>query len=98
MMLPAHNAAVGAAAAAAAIQAAKAVGTIVKIDPSEFAKILGKLENGLVVHAIGGFWKKKHQYLTNYKGMFFYTETIDALQLSYKHEIIEAKNIWVPSM
>lgn len=98
MMLPAHSATAGAAAAAAAIQAAKAVGAIVKIDSSEFAKILGKLENGLVVHGIGGFWKKKHQYLTNYKGMFFFTETVDALSLSYKVEVIEAKNIWVPSM
>ncbi|MBK7141900.1 MAG: hypothetical protein IPH75_07455 [bacterium] len=58
MMLPAHSATAGAAAAAAAIQAAKAIGTIVKIDPTEFTRILGKLENGLVVHGIGGFWKR----------------------------------------
>lgn len=97
-MLPAHNAAVGAAAAAAAIKAAKATGTIVRIESAEFMRILGKVEDGLVVHGIGGFWKKKHQYLTNYKGIFFFTETVDALQLSYKVEVIEATNIWVPSM
>jgi hypothetical protein len=99
MMLPAYNAAGGAAAAhAAMVNAIKAVGTIIRVEPQEFTKLLGKSEQPLVVHGIGGFWKKKHQYLTNYRGLNFYTESIDPLSLTYKSEIIEAKTIWVPNM
>ena len=97
-MLPAYSAAGGAAHAAAIVNAIKAVGTIIKVEPQEFMKVLNKSEQPLVVHGIGGFWKKKHQYLTNYRGLNFFTESIDPLQLSYKAEIVEAKNIWVPNM
>lgn len=98
-MLPTYSAAGGAAAhAAAMINAIKAVGTIVRVEPQEFMKVLNKSEQPLVVHGIGGFWKKKHQYLTNYRGLNFFTESIDPLQLSYKVEVIEAKTIWVPNM
>ena len=98
-MLPAYNAAAGAAAHAAAIvNAIKAVGTIIRVEPQEFMKVLNKSEQSLVVHGIGGFWKKKHQYLTNYRGLNFYTEAIDPLPLTYKAELIEAKTIWVPNM
>lgn len=85
-----------AARAAAIAKATKAMGPIVNIDAQEFLRLINKLEQVTIVTGVGGFWKKKNQYLTNYKGIFLYTESIEPLQLGYKAEIIAVKNIWVP--
>ncbi len=84
------------AAAHAVARATKAMGPIVNIDPQEFLRLVSRLEQFTVVAGIGGFWKKKNQYLTNYKGIFLYTESVEPLQFGYKAEIISVKNIWVP--
>ncbi len=86
----------GAAAAAAIANAIKASGAIVRLEPVEFAKILQKSENPLVVTGFGGVFVKKSQYLTSYKGIFFFTESKQPLQLPYKAETVAAKNIWIP--
>lgn len=39
---------------------------------------------------------RQFQYLTNYKGFFFFTQADSAMQLPYKAEIIAASNIWIP--
>jgi hypothetical protein len=93
----ASNAGAGAAAAAAAMaNAVKAFGSIAKLEPSEFAKILAKSESPLVVTGMGGFFTKKYQYLTSYKGLFFFMESKVPVQLPLRAEIIAAKNIWMP--
>ena len=97
-MSAAYAGAEGAAAAhaAAVAQATKAMGPIVRIEPQEFLRLIGKQEQATIVTGVGGFWKKKNQYLTNYKGLFLFTESVEPLQLGYKVEIIAARNIWIP--
>lgn len=92
------GAAGGAAAAAAMIaQAIKASGAIVRVEPNDFASILSKIDNPLLVLAVGRFTKKKYQYLTGYKGLVFFTKSADPLQLTSGTELIRAKKIWAPS-
>jgi hypothetical protein len=50
----------------------------------------------LVVSSIGGFFTKKYQYLTSYKGLAFFTSSTAQLQLPYKAEIVAAGKIWMP--
>lgn len=95
MIMPVYGGAGGAAAAAIA-NAVKASGAIVRLEPEEFAKLLSRLETPVVVQGIGGIFSKKHQYLSNYKGLFIFTESKTPLQLPYKSEVIQAKNIWIP--
>jgi hypothetical protein len=91
------GAAAGAAAAAAAmIEAIKASGVIVRIDPPGFQDILGRIAAPLVVQATGGFFSTNYQYLTSYKGLAFVTKSPSPLNLPQGTEIISAKSIWVP--
>ena len=85
-----------AAAAAAVAHAIKASGGIVRMAPEQFIKILGKADKPLVVHATGGFFSKNYQYLTSYKGIYFYTKSSNPLMLPGSAEVIVAEKIWVP--
>ncbi len=85
-----------AAAAAEIANATKATGAIVKLEPEEFNKILARMEQPVIVQGKGGFLYRKFQYLTNYKGLFFFTQSDQPLQLPYKAELIAAANIWIP--
>jgi len=93
-MVYVHSA--GAAAVAAMIQAVRASGVLVRVEPAEFAKLVSKEEAPLVVTSIGGFFTKKYQYLTSYKGLAFYTSSTAQLQLPYKAEVVAAGKIWMP--
>jgi len=88
----------GAAAAAAAIaQAIKASGVLVRLEPAEFLKILGRApDHPLVVLATGGFFAKNYQYLSSYKGLAFYTKSAEPLQLPAAAEVVAARSIWIP--
>lgn len=89
----------GAVAAAAAIaNATNASGAIVKLEPAEFQKILNRAESAVVVHAIGGIFKKNYQYLINYKGLFFFTKSETPISLGHRIELVTANKIWIPSM
>jgi hypothetical protein len=88
--------ATAAAQAAAIANAVKASGAIVKLDPKEFVKILAKTENPVVVTGTCGLFTKKNQYMINYKGFFFYTESREPIQLPLRAELVAAKNIWIP--
>lgn len=83
-------------AAATSIQAIKASGTIVKVEPKEFEKILARQSGLLVVTARGGLLSTNYQYLTNYKGLAFFTKSSAALNLPGGHEVIQAEKIWIP--
>lgn len=88
----------GAIAAAAAIaEAIKASGAIVRVEPDDFMTILQRMENPLVVYAMGGFFTTVYQYLTSYKGLTFYTKSQTPLMLSSDAELVHAKKIWIPS-
>ncbi len=85
------------AAAAAIVQAIKASGAIIRLEPEEFMKIMSKSEAPLVVTALGGVFTKNHQYLTNYKGLHFYCKSEVPIKLPSDAEVVQAKKIWVPS-
>jgi hypothetical protein len=87
----------GAAIAAAMIaNAIKASGTVVRIEASEFEKILKKVENPLVIYAEGGVISTNHQYLISYKGFAFYTKADEQIDLPRNTEVIVAEKIWIP--
>jgi hypothetical protein len=87
----------GAAAAAAAIaQATKASGVIVRIGPEDFLHIVELNDEPLVVHARGGFFSIKNQYLTSYRGLAFFTQSKEVIPLPAHCPIVEAEKIWIP--
>ena len=85
-----------AAQAAAIAQAIKASGTLVRLEPSDFARILNKQEAPVVVRSRGGLFRTKWYYLTPYKGLAFFCLSGDPLPLSGRTEVIEARKIWIP--
>ena len=76
--------------------AIKASGTVVRIEPDEFAKILKKIESPLVVYAEGGMISTNYQYLVSYKGFAFYCKADDPIELPKKAEVVVADKIWIP--
>jgi hypothetical protein len=89
--------AAGAAAAAAAIaNATKASGVIVRVSAENFLAILTRIESPLVVHASGGIFSTKYQYLTSYKGLAFYTKSPAPIELPRGTELVRAQSIWIP--
>lgn len=91
------NGAVVAAAAVAIAQAVKASGAIIQVGPQDFMSILYKMEKPLVVAAEERFLGSTYKYLTNYRGLIFFTKSKDRLQLPGDMELILSKKIWVPS-
>jgi len=88
--------AAGGAVAAIIAQAIKASGVIVRVDPKEFERILARQDGLLVVSARGGFFNRKCQYLTSYKGLAFFTQSLTPLSLPSSAEVIAASTIWIP--
>jgi hypothetical protein len=89
--------AAGAAAAAAAANAIKAAGAVIFVEPEEFQKVLGRVQEPLVVTAEGGIFKHKYQYLTSYKGLVFFVNSEEAIPLPGDALIVKAGKIWVPN-
>jgi len=88
--------AAGAAAAGAIIQAAKASGVIVRVEPEQFVEVLLRMEKPLIVAAEGGIFKTTYRYLTSYKGIAFFTKAAQPLPLPQGAEIVAANKIWIP--
>lgn len=86
-----------AAAAAAVVNATKASGVIVRVEPADFRALLRRTADPLVVHASGGVLRTTHKYLTSYKGIAFFTKSRTALELPRGTELVEADSIWIPS-
>ncbi len=87
-----------AAIIAAIVQATKASGAIVHLEPHHFLTILGKSPKPLIVATSGGMFRKHYQYLTPYKGLIFYTKSYTSLTLPGDAEVVQAKRIWVPDL
>jgi hypothetical protein len=85
-----------AAHAAAMAQAIKASGVLVKVNAPEFARIVGRQDEPLVVRAQRGVFKKYWRYLTGYKGLAFFADSPDPLPLPGRAEVFDAKEIWIP--
>ena len=90
--------AAGAAAYAAMINAVKASGVVVRMEPADFMALLERTEEPLVVVGTGGVFRKHVQYLTTYRGLAFFTKSPQALQLPRRAEIVTVKTIAVPDM
>lgn len=86
-----------AAHAAAILQAIKASGTLVRVEPADFARILSKQDVPLIVRARGGFFQSKWSYLTSYKGLAFFCRSAEPIPLPGRAELIDAAKIWTPS-
>ena len=84
------------AAVAAMVQAIKASGAIVRLEPQEFRKLLDQNAEGLIVHAPGGFFSSRHRYLMGYKGLAFYTSAHEPLSIPRGCQVVEATKIWIP--
>ena len=89
--------AAAAARAAAIAKAIKASGAIVSMEPDDFLQIVSKSSKPLVVMAEGGFLKTSYQYLTNYRGLIFFTKSPTPLPLPGDIELVMADKIWIPS-
>jgi len=84
------------AAAAAIVQAIKASGVLVRLEPQEFVRLVGRIAEPLVVSAQGGLFRTRYRYLTSYKGLAFFTESRESLPLPGNSELITAGRIWIP--
>jgi GGDEF domain-containing protein len=85
-----------AAIAAMIANAVKASGTVVRIEPDEFLKILKKVDAPLVIYAEGGMISTNYQYMVSYKGFAFYCKADDPIELPKKAEVVIAGKIWIP--
>jgi hypothetical protein len=94
--IAASSAATSAAIAAAIANAVKASGAIVKLEQRDFETIVNKTEEPLVVVAEGGLFSKNYQYLTSYKGLFFFCKSSSPVHLPSGVEVIQSKKIWIP--
>jgi hypothetical protein len=84
------------ASAAVIMQAIRAPGVMVRIEPDEFLRILARQQEPLVVHGTGGILNTYYRYLNSYKGLAFFCETVNPLELPANCEIINARQIWAP--
>ena len=86
----------GAAAAAAMANAVKASGSIVRVESSDFLRILEKQDDPLVVISAEWMFGQCYKYLTSYKGLTFFAKSSEPIHISSRCEIIECKKIWIP--
>jgi hypothetical protein len=89
-------AASAAGAAAAIAQAIKASGAIVRVEPEEFVRLMGRNPAPLIVQAEGGIFSRNYQYLMSYKGLTFFTKSSDPVPLPPDVELVTAGRIWIP--
>jgi hypothetical protein len=82
--------------AAAIAQAIRASGVIVRVEPTEWLKILNRQDEPLVVQARGGLFRPSWRYLTSYKGLAFFTKSAEQLVLPGRAQIVSAASIWIP--
>jgi hypothetical protein len=87
-----------AAVHAAIANAIKASGTVVRLEPVEWMKVLKRTDSPLVVIARGGMFRRKYQYLTAYRGLAFFTASEHPLVLPGRSELINAKSLSVPDL
>jgi hypothetical protein len=84
------------AAAAAVMNAVRAMGTIVKVEPDVFQQIVERQSEPLVVRAPHGYFSKKIDYVVSYKGLAFFTSSREELRLPPNAEIVQAQSLYIP--
>ncbi|GHT47254.1 hypothetical protein FACS189454_09510 [Planctomycetales bacterium] len=79
------------------VQAIRAVGGIVRVEAQEFQEILDRFADvPLVVHTTSGWFTTTFKYLTNYKGIFFYTKSPEELLFRREVELVKAAKMVIP--
>ena len=78
------------------IPAQRASQLLVRVDPDEFAKIVSRMKEPLIVVVEGGVFSTHYHYLTSYKGLPFYTRSGNQLPMPPGAEVVEAEEISIP--
>ncbi len=81
---------------AAMANAVKAIGSIIKLDPEEFQRVLSLADNPLVVTAEGRVFSRWYKYIFSYKGLTFYCKSRSEIVLPGDVRIIQAQKISIP--
>lgn len=85
-----------------ALNAVRSWGPIVKIESDGFLRIVKNAmefePNPLIVMATSGWFSTVYNYLTSYKGLYFYSSSSSPLLLPSQVEIITVDKIWIPNM
>ena len=87
-----------AAIVATIANAIKACGTLVRVEPQEFLKIVIKQDQPLIVRTSPGLFSNSTKYLTSYKGLAFHCKSQTELNLPHKAELINAKKFSIPDI
>ena len=90
-------AAASAAVVAAMIQAVKASGVLVRVEPEAFNRIASKVKDPLIIRRAPKLFSPSYHYLTSYKGFAFYTKSPKEMPLPAGAEVVEVQSIFVPS-
>lgn len=78
--------------------AIKACGTVVRVEPAEFLRILSFGDRPLVVNTVGGLFSVSYKYLTSYRGLAFYCKSPTELGLPGNTELIHANKMSIPDL
>jgi hypothetical protein len=88
----------GVAAAQHAIaNAVKSFGVVVTVENRDFLSIIQRTQKPLVVMSDKSFWSPNHKYISNYKGLTFFTKSRTPLNLPGDVELVTSKEIRIPS-
>lgn len=96
--VPATTSSASAAYIAVLANAIKACGTVVRLEPSEFQRILSLQEKPLIVRTVGGLFSKSYKYLTSYRGLAFHCKSPTELRVPEGSELINAKKMSIPDL
>ena len=86
------------AAHAAAVNALKASGVVIRLEPHAWLALLARMDSPLIVVAPGGVFRKHVRYLTSYRGLAFFTQSDAALMLPSRAEVVQAKSMSIPDV
>jgi hypothetical protein len=76
--------------------ASAATSVVVRLESSMFLTLLSRAKGVLVVMCEAGIFRTKYQYLTSYKGLMFFTESEERLDLPRHVETLRAESISAP--
>lgn len=95
---PGAAAGAAAAAAAAVANATRAAGPILILTPEEFAALLARNKDPIIVISPFGVFETWYRYMMPYRGLYFATDSPRMLALPPHCEVVNATSIWVPHM
>ncbi len=99
MSAGATSAAAGSAAYITLVaNAIKACGTVIRVEPDEFIKLVSRQETPLIVIHAGGLFSTSYKYMTSYRGLAFHCKSPTELRLPEKTELIHASKMSIPDI